>query len=85
MSIAAAERKQVIKSIVCDILELESENVVETGLFQEDYNADSLRSIEILASLEKEFKIQIPQSELNNMVNLAEVYTIVKKYAGWSD
>lgn len=63
-------RFEKIKEIVCEILELEEDEVTPEGLFAEDYGADSLRAIEILASLEKEFHVVIDQEELARMVNL---------------
>lgn len=77
------ERLAVIKEIVCDILEIEEDEVSETSLFKEDHNADSLRAIEILAALEKEFGVVINQSELPRMVNLTGVYEVVGEPAGW--
>ncbi|MFF8034147.1 MULTISPECIES: acyl carrier protein [unclassified Streptomyces] len=66
-----------IKEIVCDVLELEEDEVTGSSLFKEDHGADSLRAIEILAGLEKEFKVTIEQSELERMVNLDGVYAVV--------
>jgi acyl carrier protein len=66
-----------IKEIVCDVLELEEGEVTDTSLFSEDHDADSLRAIEILASLEKAFGVVIDQSELTRMVNLNGVYEVV--------
>ncbi|WP_231499994.1 acyl carrier protein [Saccharothrix sp. NRRL B-16314] len=66
-----------IKEIVCEILELEEDEVTATSLFSEDHDADSLRAIEILASLEKAFGVVINQTELTRMVNLAGVYEVV--------
>ncbi|MFE6700444.1 acyl carrier protein [Streptomyces sp. NPDC057718] len=77
------ERLVTIKEIVCDILEIEEDEVTEVSLFKEDHNADSLRAIEILAALEKEFKVVINQSELPRMVNLEGVYAVVSESAGW--
>ncbi|MFJ3793107.1 acyl carrier protein [Kitasatospora sp. NPDC090091] len=77
------ENVQKIKDIVCDILEIEEDEVTETSLFKEDHQADSLRSIEILAGLEKEFSVTIDQSELARMVNLKGVYEVVAEAAGW--
>jgi acyl carrier protein len=77
MTAMTAEDSAKVKEIVCDILELEEDEVTETSLFREDHDADSLRAIEILASLEKEFKIVIEQSELARMVNLQGVYDVV--------
>ncbi|GAA2311100.1 acyl carrier protein [Streptomyces violaceusniger] len=78
MSDVYEERMAQIKEIVCDILEIEEDEVTETSLFKEDHDADSLRAIEILARLEKEFSISIDQSELGRMVNLKAVYEVVE-------
>ncbi|MER5493742.1 acyl carrier protein [Streptomyces sp. LE64] len=83
MSTVVDERQAKIRDIVCDILELEPEEVTQESLFKEDHNADSLRAIEILASLEKAFNIVIDQSELGRMVNLNGVYEVVSEAAGW--
>ncbi|MCX4446074.1 acyl carrier protein [Streptomyces sp. NPDC087866] len=77
------ERLDTIKEIVCDILEIEEDEVTPTSLFKEDHDADSLRAIEILAALEKEFGVVINQSELPRMVNLTGVYEVVSEPAGW--
>lgn len=76
-------RLETIKGIVCDILEIEEDEVTEASLFKQDHNADSLRAIEILAALEKEFGIVINQSELPRMVNLVGVYEVVAESASW--
>ncbi|QNP64479.1 acyl carrier protein [Streptomyces genisteinicus] len=83
MAATIAERQETIKEIVCDILEIDPEEVTGTSLFKEDHDADSLRAIEILASLEKEFGAVINQSELGRMVNLEGVYDVVAEAAGW--
>jgi acyl carrier protein len=75
------ERKDQIKGIVCEILEIEPDEVTETSLFKEDHDADSLRAIEILAALEKTFKVTIDQEELPRMVNLKSVYDVVAESA----
>ncbi|MCX4807325.1 acyl carrier protein [Streptomyces sp. NBC_01214] len=80
---ARDERLVAIKAIVCDILEIEEDEVSEVSLFKEDHDADSLRAIEILAALEKEFGIVINQTELPRMVNLKGVYEVVSEPAGW--
>jgi acyl carrier protein len=66
-----------IKEIVCEILELEEDEVSETSSFADDHGADSLRAIEILASLERELGVVIDQSELSRMTNLAGVYEVI--------
>jgi acyl carrier protein len=46
------------------------------------YDVDSLRVIEILARIEKRYRVEIPQSELANMTNFSAVYQAVSRYAG---
>lgn len=76
-------RYMKIKETVCEVLELDEDEVTETSLFQEDHGADSLRTIEILASVEEEFGIVIEQSEMAKLVNLKGVYDVVANAAGW--
>ena len=80
-----SEKKAEIKEMVCEILEIEPEEMTETSLFIDDHDADSLRAIEILAALEKSFKVKIPQEELSKMVNLQELFNVVQNYAKWTE
>jgi acyl carrier protein len=70
-----------VKDIVTDILEIDPDEMTPTSRFKEDHDADSLLAIEILASLEKTFKITIAQEELVRMVNLEGVCAVVAEAA----
>lgn len=83
MTVTEDSRTETMKNIVCEILEIDEDEVTETSLFKEDHDADSLRAIEILAALEREFGIVIDQSELPRMVNLVGVHQVVAEAAGW--
>jgi acyl carrier protein len=74
-----------LREIAATVLELEPEELTDEGDFIEEYEADSLRAIEILARIEKTYRIDIPQTELPEMRNLKAVYDIVARYAGWQD
>ncbi len=77
------EQLDEIREIVAEVLELEPEEISETSHFIGEHEADSLRAIEILARLEKKYKVEIPQSELPKMINLTEVYNVLAEHAGW--
>lgn len=79
------EHLEELREIALDVLELDDDELTLTSSFQDDHGADSLRAIEILARIEKKFKVDIPQSELPNMVNLQAVYEVVSQYADWTD
>ena len=83
MTVTTEERTARIKDIVCEILEIEPEDLGPTDSFAEDHDADSLRAIEILAALEREFAVEIPQDELGRMTDLAGVHEVVARHAGW--
>lgn len=78
------QRRERMKDLVCEILEIEPEDVTLESLFKEEHGADSLRAIEILAALEREFDVTIDQEELGRMVNLAGVEAVVSEAGGWS-
>ncbi|MBU3862701.1 acyl carrier protein [Streptomyces sp. 4503] len=85
MSEAREKHLDELREIVAEVLEVEPEEITETGSFVEEHEADSLRAIEILARIEKKYKIDIPQSELPQMENLKAVYDVVAHQAGWQD
>ncbi|MEV4824400.1 acyl carrier protein [Micromonospora sp. NPDC049274] len=74
-----------LREIVAEVLELEPEEVADTADFVEEYEADSLRAIEILARIEKKYRVEIPQAELNEMRSLKAVHEVVARHAGWQD
>ncbi|MFI6173287.1 acyl carrier protein [Nocardia sp. NPDC051052] len=63
-----------LREMIAEILEEEPADITETSLFVEDHEADSLRAIEILARIEKKYKVSIPQERLADMINLRAVY-----------
>lgn len=85
MSDNRAERINELREMISEVLEVEPDEMTETSLFNEDHEADSLRAIEILARIEKTYKVEIPQSDLNEVVNLASVYEVLKRQTGWED
>ena len=79
------ERLQQLRVIVADVLEREPAEIADAADFAREYDADSMRAIEILARIEKTFRVDIPQRELPGMQNLLAVYAIVARHADWQD
>lgn len=69
-----------LRELVADVLELEPDELTDTGDFVADYEADSLRAIEILARIDKQFQIEIPQAELPELRNLQAVHAAVLRH-----
>jgi acyl carrier protein len=85
MTVVMDERLTAIRNIIAEVLELDPGDLTETSRFIEDHNADSLRAIEIMSRLERQFEVEIPQNELAKMTNLANVYEVMKGCAGWAE
>lgn len=69
--------REKIKEIVCEILEIEPDEVTDSGLFKDDHGADSMGAIEILSGLERNFGVEIEQTELPRMVSVDGVVAVV--------
>lgn len=70
-----------LRAMVAEVLEVEPEELTNTGDFMEDYEADSLRAIEILARIDKVYKVEIPQAELPELRNLKAVHAALIRHS----
>jgi len=68
-----------IKELVASILEIEKDEVTEDAHFVKDLGMDSMMALEILASVEKRYKIIIPEESLPKFTNLKSTSNIVKE------
>ncbi len=79
---SAQARLEELRQLVAEVLEVETDEIEDEADFREVYGVDSLRAIEVLARIEKRYRVEVPQSELANMTNLTAVYDVVSRYAG---
>jgi acyl carrier protein len=82
---ATNERLEKLREITAEVLELEPDELTDEADFVEEYDADSLRAVELASRIEKVFKIEIPQDKLPEMTNLKSVYALVGTCAKWTD
>jgi acyl carrier protein len=68
-----------IRVIVLDVLELEDDELTLESHFVDDHGADSLLAIEILARIERDLGVVIPQDDLVNLTTLENVNAIVAR------
>lgn len=84
MTTAVSEQRlEQIRAIVLEHLELEDDQLSETSNFIEDYEADSLTLMDVLAALEKKFGVTIDQAQFRRMIDLNSAYDVVAESAGW--
>lgn len=68
MSISTLEER--VKQIICDQLEINQEEVINTASFVEDLGADSLDTVELLMALEEEFNKDIPDEDAEKITTV---------------
>ena len=67
-----------VRAIVAEVLETEPEKVNPSAHFVKDLGMDSMMALEILASIEKKYRIVIPEDALPKFINLNDTIAIVK-------
>jgi acyl carrier protein len=67
-----------IRNLVAEILEVEPEGIDSKAHFVKELGMDSMMALEILAGIEKKYKIVIPEDTLPKFVNLQDTISIVK-------
>lgn len=71
-----------IRDIVAQILEVDKEKLKMETKFVEDLGMDSMMALEILASIEKKYKVRIPEEYLSRVSSLSNIMEIVKEFIG---
>ena len=68
-----------LKKIIAEIAEKELDEILLDASFVEDLDIDSMMALEILASIEKKFKIVIPEESLPKITTLNQTVSLVKE------
>jgi acyl carrier protein len=75
----------VVRSIVVEELEIEPEELDETALFEDEYGADSLSLLAIVARFDNQLKITIPTDRVGEMTSYDKVLALVTEFSGPTD
>lgn len=78
MKISKGELKELIVEII------EEDDLQDTDHFINDLGVDSMMAIEIVAQIEKKYKITIPEEHLPKVTSLNDVYELVLNIMGTS-
>lgn len=71
--------EEEIRNLVAEILEEEPGAIRNDAHFVKDLGMDSMMALEILASIEKKYRIAIPEESLSKFTNLDETVKIVSE------
>ena len=71
-----------VRELVCEIGELERPDVDNNQHLINDLGMDSMLLLEVLSSLEQNYKISIPETEFPNMTTINQCVAVVQRYQG---
>jgi acyl carrier protein len=69
-----------LQKIIVDQLGVEESEVVPSASFVEDLNADSLDLVELIMSLEEEFKLQISDEDAEKITTVQEAEDYIEEH-----
>ncbi len=69
-----------LKKIIVDQLGVDESEVVSNASFVEDLNADSLDLVELIMSLEEEFKLQISDEDAEKITTVQEAEDFIEEH-----
>ena len=71
-----------IRAVIAEIIEIGPEEITLEANFVEELGMDSMMALEILAAIEKKYKVQIPEEKLMKLTNLKGAIELTKEYLG---
>ncbi len=73
------EIKKEVKKKISEITEVSEDKLNEDAKFVEDLGVDSMMALEIVASIEKKYRIVIPEGDIPKISSLKDVYGLLEK------
>ena len=67
-----------IKEVIIDKLGVDESAITEEAHFVNDLGADSLDTVELIMEFEKEFDIQIPDEQAENIITVGQAIEFIE-------
>lgn len=68
-----------LRRLIAEIVEVPEESITEASSFA-DLGADSLMALEIVANIEKKYRIQVPEEDLQRIKSFGDTIALVREY-----
>jgi len=72
--------EQDVRLLIADIIEMEPNQIDPNAHLVEDLGMDSMMALEVLAALERKYKIKIPEDELPRITTVSRAIELAKRY-----
>lgn len=77
MPINIEEARKEIKKMISEIAEIPESDIKDDAKFSEDLGIDSMMALEIVASIEKKYKVVVPEEKIPTIRSLENVYQLI--------
>ncbi len=67
-----------IREIICTQLDIEPEKVTMDASVTDNLGADSLDLVELVMSIEEEFDLEVPDSEIENLRTVGDIVRYIE-------
>lgn len=71
---------QEVTQLIAEIIEMDPAEINPDAHLVEDLGMDSMMALEILASIEKKFRIKIPEEDLPKITTVNRAIELTKRY-----
>ena len=71
---------QEVTKLIADIIEMDPDQIDPDAHLVEDLGMDSMMALEILTSIEKKFRIKIPENDLPKITSVNKAIDLAKRY-----
>ncbi len=71
--------KQHVRAVIAELTEVDVENVKDDTKFVEELGADSLTALELIARLEKQYKVKITEANLKRLSTLVDTVQVLEE------
>tara|TARA_B100000424_G_scaffold175204_1_gene135305 strand:+ start:76 stop:291 length:216 start_codon:yes stop_codon:yes gene_type:complete len=71
----------MIEQLIADHLHIDVSTINDDSKIMEDLGADSLHTVELVMLFEKEFDIEIPDEDTDNLITVGDVKKYIEEYS----
>ena len=71
----------MIEQIIADHLHIDASIINDDSKIMEDLGADSLHTVELVMKFEKEFDMEIPDEDTDNLITVGDVKKYIEEYS----
>lgn len=73
------EIKKEVKKMVADITKIPLKDLKDNAAFVEELGIDSMMALEIIAGIEKKYRVVIPEEKITTVRSMQNVYVLLEE------